>query len=73
MPMACRLYRQSAIYARQNVDLDRSTMADWIGRIAVLMDPLTEAIGRHVCAGPMLHADDTTVKVLAPGLGRTKT
>jgi transposase len=67
------LHRQSVIYARQNVDLDRSTMADWMGRIAVLMYPLTEAIGRHVCAGPVLHADDTTIKVLAPGMGRTKT
>lgn len=67
------LYRQSAIYARQNVDLDRSTMADWVGRMAALLDPLAQAIGRHVCAGPVLHADDTTVKVLAPGLGRTKT
>src|SRR5712691_3863434 len=67
------LYRQSAIYARQNVDLDRSTMADWVGRMAALLDPLAQAIGRHVCAAPVLHADDTTVKVLAPGLGRTKT
>ena len=67
------LHRQSVIYAREGVDLDRSTMADWIGRIAALVSPLTEAIGKHVCAGPVLHADDTTVKVLAPGLGRTRT
>jgi transposase len=67
------LYRQSAIYARQSVDLDRSTMADWVGRMAALLEPLAQAIGRHVCAGPVLHADDTTIKVLAPGLGRTKT
>jgi transposase len=67
------LHRQSEIYARQDVDLDRSTMADWVGRMAALLDPLVQAIGRHVCAGPVLHADDTTVKVLAPGQGRTKT
>src|SRR5450631_3127486 len=67
------LHRQSGIYAREGVDLDRSTMAEWMGRIAALLSPLTEAIGRHVCAGPVLHADDTTVQVLAPGLGRTKT
>jgi len=67
------LYRQSEIYARQDVDIDRSTMADWIGRTAALLSPLTEAIGRHVCAGPVLHADDTTVPVLEPGRGRTRT
>jgi transposase len=67
------LHRQSAIYARQGVDLDRSTMADWIGGAAALLDPLVEAIRKHVCAGPVLHADDTTVPVLAPGQGRTTT
>jgi len=67
------LYRQSAIYARQGVDLDRSTLADWVGSMAALLDPLVQAIGEHVCAGSVLHADDTTVKVLAPGQGRTKT
>jgi transposase len=67
------LHRQTVIYARQGVDINRSTMADWMGRIAVLMYPLTEAIGRHVLAGPVLHADDTTVPVLAPGMGRTRT
>jgi len=67
------LHRQSVIYARQGVDLDRSTMADWIGSAAALLRPLVEAIRQHVCTGPVLHADDTTVPVLAPGLGRTKT
>jgi len=67
------LHRQSEIYARQDVDIERSTMADWIGRTAALLSPLTEAIGRHVCAGPVLHADDTTVPVLEPGRGRTRT
>jgi transposase len=66
------LYRQSAIYAREGIDLDRSTLADWVGRMAALLDPLVQAIGRHVCAGSVLHADDTTVKVLAPGQGRTR-
>jgi transposase len=66
------LHRQSGIYAREGVDLDRSTMAEWMGRIAALLSPLTEAIGRHVCAAPVLHADDTTVQVLTPGRGRTK-
>jgi hypothetical protein len=67
------LHRQSVIYARQGVDLDRSTMADWMGSAAALLRPLVEAIRKHVCAGPVLHVDDTTVPVLAPGLGRTRT
>ena len=67
------LYRQSEIYAREGVDIDRSTMAEWMGRTAALLYPLTEAIGRHVRAGTVLHADDTTVPVLEPGRGRTRT
>lgn len=66
------LHRQSAIYARAGVDLDRSTMADWVGYLAFLLGSLAEAIGRHCRAGPAAHADDTPVKVLAPGLGKTK-
>lgn len=67
------LYRQSEIYARQGIDLDRSTLADWIGGIARLVTPLAELIGRHVMAADKVHADDTTVPVLDPGRGRTKT
>src|SRR6266446_6197646 len=67
------LHRQSVIYARQGGDLERPTMADWMGSAAALLRPLVEAIRQHVCAGPVLHADDTAVPVLAPGLGRTKT
>jgi transposase len=67
------LYRQTEIYEREGVDLDRSTMADWVGTTAALLRPLVEAIGQHVRAGPVLHADDTPMKVLAPGHGKTKT
>jgi len=67
------LHRQSVIYAREGVELDRATLADWVGKAEFLLSPLAEAIGRHVCAGVALHADDTTVPVLAPGLGKTKT
>lgn len=67
------LHRQSAIYARAGVDLDRSTLADWIGYLAFLLGSLAEEIGRHCRAGPPVHADDTPVPVLAPGLGKTKT
>ncbi|HKD31072.1 MAG TPA: IS66 family transposase [Xanthobacteraceae bacterium] len=67
------LYRQSAIYERAGVDLDRSTMADWVGGSAALLDPLAQAIAQHICAGTALHADDTPVPVLDPGRGKTKT
>jgi transposase len=67
------LYRQSGIYARAHVDLDRSTLADWVGAASVLLEPLAQAIGRYVCNGSAVHADDTTVPVLDPGRGRTKT
>jgi transposase len=67
------LYRQSEIYARQGIDLERSTLADWIGGIARLVTPLAELIGRYVVAASKLHADDTPVPVLDPGRGKTKT
>lgn len=67
------LHRQAAIYAREGVELDRATMADWMGKAVFLLTPLAEAIGRHVRTGAVLHADDTTVPVLAPGLGKTAT
>ena len=67
------LYRQSQIHARERVDLERSTLADSVGRSTALLEPLSEAIGRHVMAGAAIHADDTPVNVLAPGTGRTKT
>ena len=67
------LHRQSVIYAREGVELDRATLADWVGKAEFLLAPLAKAIGRHVRAGAALHADDTTVPVLAPGQGKTKT
>jgi len=67
------LYRQSEIYAREGVDLERSTLADWVGRTVALLDPLFEALRRDVLSGDLLHGDDTPVPVLAPGFGKTKT
>ena len=67
------LYRQSEIYKREGVELDRATMAAWVGKAANLMRPLLDALARHVMAAERLHADDTPVPVLAPGAGRTKT
>ena len=67
------LYRQSEIYAREGLDLDRSTLSDWVGQAAWLLDPVVAEIRRHVFAAEKIHGDDTTVPVLAFGLGRTKT
>jgi transposase len=67
------LYRQSEIYGRQGVELERSTMADWVGGSSRLLEPLVEALRRYVTAAGKLHADDTPVPVLAPGQGKTKT
>jgi transposase len=67
------LYRQAEIYAREGVELDRSTLADWVGGTSALLEPLVEILRRHVMAGEKLHADDTPVPVLAPGNGKTKT
>jgi transposase len=67
------LYRQSQIYAREGIDLSRATMAEWVGRSTALLEPLAEAIGRHVLEGGAIHADDTPVRMLSPGTGRTKT
>ncbi len=67
------LYRQSQIYEREGVELDRSTLADWVGGAASLLEPLVDALGKYVLAAEKLHADDTPVPVLEPGRGSTKT
>ena len=67
------LHRQSEIYAREGVELERSTLADWVGSASKLLEPLNEALRKHVMSAAKLHADDTPVPVLEPGRGRTKT
>ena len=67
------LHRQSVIYERVGVELERSTLADWVGGSSQLLDPLVEALRRYVMAASKVHADDTPVPVLAPGNGKTKT
>jgi hypothetical protein len=67
------LYRQAQIYAREGVELERSTLADWLGGVARLTQPLVDALGRYVLGANKLHADDTPVPVLEPGRGVTKT
>jgi transposase len=67
------LYRQAQIYAREGLELERSTMAEWVAGCFRLLDPLVESLARYVMAAHKLHADDTPVPVLDPGRGRTKT
>lgn len=67
------LYRQSAIYARSGLELDRALLAEWVGHCHELLSPLTDTIRRYVLGGPKVHADDTPLPVLSPGKGRTKT
>ncbi len=52
---------------------NRSTMADWVGKSTALLEPLAEAIGKIAKQGPALFADDTPLKMLAPGNKKTKT
>ena len=66
------LYRQSQIYEREGLELDRSTLADWVGGAAELLQPLVATLGCYVMAANKLHADDTPVPVLCPGRGTTK-
>lgn len=67
------LYRQSEIYAREGVELERSTLAGWVGGASRTLEPLVEAVRRHVLEASRIHGDDTPVPVLDPGRGKTKT
>ena len=67
------LYRQAQIYARQGINLDRSTLADWVGRAAWLLRPVHERLLMRLKTSTKLFADETTAPVLDPGRGRTKT
>jgi transposase len=65
------LHRQSRTYAREGIELDVSTLADWVGASAATLMPLFEALQAHVFAAERLHADDTPVPVLDTGQTRT--
>lgn len=67
------LYRQSEIFARQGVELERSTLANWVGGAAWWLEPLRDRIAAHIIASSHIFADDTPIPVLDPGRGRTKT
>jgi transposase len=67
------LYRQAQIFARQGITLDRSTLCNWVGRACWWLAPLHALLLDTVLASPKVFADDTTLPVLDPGRGRTKT
>lgn len=67
------LYRQAQIYKRQGIDIDRSTLADWVGRAAWHLRPVHQRLLDHLKSSSKLFADETTAPVLDPGRGKTKT
>jgi transposase len=67
------LYRQSQMLARQGVTLDRSTLSNWVGTACWWLMPLYELVVATVLSSPKIFADDTSLPVLDPGRGRTKT
>lgn len=67
------LYRLSEMYDRLGIDISRSVMADWVGRVSALLTPLVLLIRAHIAALDRIHTDDTPVDALDPGRGKTKT
>lgn len=66
------LYRIEQISTRHGVGIARSTLAEWIGRIGVALQPLSERLAELLKQGQVLHADETPVPLLDPGNGKTK-
>jgi len=67
------LYRLCQIYGREGVDLQRSTLADWVAQAARLLSPLADAIGRYVLASDKIHGDDTPIRVLGGAGAKART
>ncbi len=67
------LYRQAQIYSRQGVDLDRSTLASWVGKAAYELTPVFDCLIQNLKQSSKLFMDETRAPVLDPGRGRTKT
>ena len=67
------LYRQAQIYARSGVELHRSTLADWVGKASFHLRPVYECLKAELKTSNTLGLDETTVRVLDPGRGKTKT
>jgi hypothetical protein len=69
---ASTLYRQEAIYARDGVELDRSLMAQWMGKLGFELAPLADHVLARIKQGERIFGDETTLPTLAPGTGRVK-
>lgn len=69
----CPLFRQSQIYARSGITLDRATLAGWMGKVAFHLAPVVEHLRKELLSSPKLFMDETRCPVLDPGRGRTKT
>lgn len=67
------LYRQEAIYAREDVDLSRTLLAGWMGRVGFHLEALADRVMQHIRSGARIFADETPLPTLAPGQGKTKT
>ena len=67
------LYRQQEIYARDGVELDRSLMAQWMGRLGFELEPLAQYVLHTIKQGERVFADETRLPTLAPGSGKVKT
>ena len=67
------LYRQSQIYARLGLDLHRATLADWVGKASFHLRPVVDCLAAELKTSGKLGVDETTIRVLDPGRGRTKT
>jgi transposase len=67
------LYRQAQMLASQGIEIDRSTLAHWVGTAAAELAPLAERLRRILLASAKIAVDETPAPVLDPGRGRTKT
>jgi transposase len=66
-------YRQSQMFEREGIDISRSTISSWLGQGSQLLEPIADLIREYVISCNQIHGDDTPVKVLNPGTGKTKT
>jgi transposase len=66
------LYRQCQIFAQAGLSISRTTLMQWVGASSELLGPLVAALAKYVLSAPNLNADDTPIKVLAPGTGKTR-
>ena len=69
----CPLYRQSQILSRSGLDLHRSTLANWMGKVSFHIAPVVDCLAEHLKSSTKLFMDETRAPVLDPGRGRTKT